>query len=103
MTDERSLLLAIDNHETLFGLLDEQVDARDWFGVFKAIDGQTSQSSIAEDADTSQSTVSRVLQPMQEAGLVEKDQGGEWQKTIECLSHPLMEELWKDWNGDNNE
>jgi len=92
---EEALLLAIKTRDDLFDSLQEMVDNKNYFRVLMKYDDDLTQGEIADEAGVNQSTVSRAVNSLQDAGLLEETDEG-YEKELTVIDHPIMQYFFEE-------
>jgi predicted transcriptional regulator len=91
---EEAVLLAIDTRHDLFDSLYEMLSSDNYVRVLMALEQGKSQTEIADDIDTGNSTVSRAITELQEYELIEETDNG-FKKSLSSLNHPMIQHFFE--------
>lgn len=89
------MLTALQVREELFNTLEEILGTPKRKRAFIEIKPNRTQPDIAESADVSIGTINGVISDLKDFGLARETEEG-YEKTLQCMDHPVLEHLWRE-------
>lgn len=93
-TTEEAVLLALETREDLFESLYEMLSSDNYVRVLMEVEEGKAQGEIADEAGTSDATVSRAVDELEEYELIEETNNG-YAKTLPALDHPMIQHFYE--------
>lgn len=95
MSDEQTVLTALQAKEELFSTLEAILNTKTRKEAFIEIKPGRAQSEIADAVGVSDEAIRKTREKLMAFGLVEEAEDG-WRKTLRSMDHPVLEYLWRE-------